>query len=190
MQANELDNSIGNVLVALGDLFTVRNDKKAAEQYYAKALSVYKTSVQLVTDNVLKTKILTNIVQAMAKNDNHANVEFNQVWQQVQDLPDSHDKAFALMTLAKFIAPKQKLLAHEILMATIQVADVVQDKRSIAYAKGHLAGLSISDNYFITFIFLEIVLSKNYKRLSKFIFILPRLAIQIYLERWFIPNPT
>jgi len=139
LMANIL-NTKGNVLVAQGDLFTVRGDKKAAK-YYDDALSLYKTGVQQAGDNVLRAKILTNIVQAMANSGNHADVEFNEVWQQVRTLPDSHDKAFALMSLAQFLAPEQKLLAHKILMAAIQVADVVQDKRSVAYAKGYLAQL-------------------------------------------------
>jgi len=148
-------NTKGNVLVAQGDLLKVRGNEKAAEKY-AEALSLYQTSVQQASDNVLRAKILTNIVQVMAKSDNHANVEFNNVWQQVRALPDSHDKAFALISLAQFIAPEQKLAAHEIypeqkllayeiLTLALQVAKVVKDKRSIAYAKGYLAQLYAND---------------------------------------------
>jgi CHAT domain-containing protein len=139
LMANIL-NTKGNVLVAQGDLLNIWEDEKAAEKY-AEALSLYKTSVQQAGDNVLRAKILTNIVQAMAKSGNRANIEFNEVWQQVRTLPNSHDKAFALMSLAQFLAPGQKLLAHEILIAAIQVANVVKNKRSVAYAKGYLAQL-------------------------------------------------
>jgi CHAT domain-containing protein len=144
LMANIL-NTKGNVRVAEGDLLTVQDDKKAAEKKYAEAVSLYKKSLQQAGDNVLRAKILTNIAQAMAKSDNHAKVEFNDVWQQVRNLPDSHDKAFALISIARILAPEQKFLAHKILTAAIEVAKVVKNKRSIAYAKYYMAQLYAND---------------------------------------------
>jgi CHAT domain-containing protein len=140
LMANIL-NTKGNVLVAQGDLLTARDEKTKAAEKYVKALSLYKTAIQQADDNVLKAKILTNIVQAMAKSGNRVNVDFNEVWQQVRTLPDSHDKAFALISLAQLFPPAKKLLAYNALTQAIETADTLKDKISLTYAKMYLAKL-------------------------------------------------
>ncbi len=130
----------------------------------AQAWLVEEKNVEKPDDvyaKVLKTKNAINSISAEVKNSkNHqSQIEktFKQALQRVEKLPESHDKAFALISLVKLLphlqafpkthsalsslSAEKSSLANELLSEAIKVAEVMKDNRSIAYAKGYMAEL-------------------------------------------------
>lgn len=147
LRANLL-NKKGNLLVAL---------KK-----YEEAVKTYQESVRLseqVGDKVLTAKTLINRLQAMVESGDNDLIQQGlsdkeTLLRRVQDLPDSHDKAFALIRLAYLVQSSSRATTKErqYIFATLQQAlDIAQKQRdhlAIAYAKGHLAQLDAEEKRF------------------------------------------
>ena len=106
-------NRHGNVLsVQAGILNEQDNLDYAQNKYYSEVLPKYKDSLQFVNqtnDYVLSAKISINIIQGAVqvgltkKVKREDEQKIKTILQQVRKLPDSHDKAFALLNIAKLI---------------------------------------------------------------------------------------
>ncbi len=157
-----------NSLLLLANILNKKGNLLVAQEKYDEAITVYQQSVKLsdqVGDKLLSAKTLVNMLQAMMRRDKNGQLKQElsdkTVFQRIQQLPDSHDKAFALIRLA-YLAQSLQPFAHEekwfdlsplvvvqtgkilgytyeVLQQAIQVAKNQQDNLALAYAKGHLA---------------------------------------------------
>jgi len=129
-----------NISNKLGNLWVNQQEFDNARQAYEESITLAEG------DNVLKLKALLNLAQIEIKdnNTNKAKTELKKALQQVNLLPDSHDKAFALMSIA-YMAKKLSISLsksnYEILHEAFEIAKTSGNQRTMAYAKYYMAQL-------------------------------------------------
>lgn len=172
-----------NVPLLSANLLNKTGNILMAQEEYKKASSAYQESIKKAesafkADNpsakVLTAKVTINLIQAMVKDGNKVVGKeiFEKAYQKVESLPDSHDKAFALISLAKLLPhlqvsststktqftqftlpmlPDKKLaneLSNELLTKASKVAKAIKDNRAVAYANGYRAQLYAQEKSF------------------------------------------
>jgi len=150
-------NKKGNMLSLQTNILSGQGDEFEAEAKYFNAIEIYKNSVELankVGDYLLSAKISINIIQTQI--DDHEILEkelkSKTIFQQVQELPNSHDKAFSLIRLAHVIQNLKKshksevrTYAYHALIQALNVSQNLKDNHAITYAKRDLAKLYADD---------------------------------------------
>jgi len=143
-------NSKGNVLMAL--------------KGYADAESAYQESVELADrggDKLLSAKASVNLIEAMVQSGDYKQVKdkpiHKKTLQLLKELPDSHDKAFALIGFAQFM---QKWQSSSTDTPPFSSEKILQE--AIKVAKGKKDDFSDDDN--ITMAYAESYLAEHYTR--------------------------
>ncbi|MDM8559157.1 CHAT domain-containing protein [Candidatus Parabeggiatoa sp. HSG14] len=168
-------NKKGNILLQEAHVLARKGENIDAEdKYNDEVFPIYKQSINLIKSSLtqaelnlqasqIRLKVAMNIIQGIVDY-NGGNFEILQeelgitietVLQWIEELPDSHDKAFILIGFSQLImkkqsfltedkpsiSPQQKLFAYNILMKALKVADIQKDYRSMMYAWFELAKL-------------------------------------------------
>ena len=129
--------------------------EERAENIYEKTvLRNYEESIKLADklDAQLSVKAQINIIHGAAQLGDYEKIENElkslKILQRVEELPDSHDKAFAFMSLAQILqttglsethSPRDYV--HYALTKALKVAEKLRDNMAIAYGKFYLAQL-------------------------------------------------
>jgi len=150
-------NRKGNMLLVQANLLNNQGDVPEAQiKYFDEVLPAYKKSIQLaekVGDKLLSAKIEINLIQGAAQFGDYEKIETElknkTIFQQVQQLSDSHDKAFALIRLAHLVHElrehKGRWYAYNALIQALKTAEKLKNNYAIAYAKSDLAKLYADD---------------------------------------------
>jgi len=138
-----------SILNELGNLSVKKKE-------FDKALSTYldsKTLAEKEAHHVLKSKVLLNMVQAsiQAQNYEDAKRELKNVSSEIKGLPNSYDKAFALMSIVDLdmnMADLEKNLPslplhdrYDLIQNAFEIAKTLENKRAMAYALFYKAQL-------------------------------------------------
>jgi len=189
---NKAELIVLNVPLLSANILNKKGNILMAQEKYADASSKYKKSIKMAkADQVLSAKVAVNHVMAAVKEGNNSVIDiFEKAWQQVKSLPDSHDKAFALISLVKLLphlqasstlktqftqftlptlSSTQRLRAYNMLTKAIKVANELKDNRSIAYAKAYMAQLYAQEKRYPEAIYLTqeaVFYTQNYSIVS------------------------
>jgi CHAT domain-containing protein len=114
-------NRQGNVLSVQAGILSDQNNKPDARKKYASEISPkYQDSLKFsdqADDDVLSTKVLLNNIQGAVQvglaNKWKNEQKIKTILQRIKNLPDSHDKAFALLNIAQFIQTLYSLSTEE-----------------------------------------------------------------------------
>jgi CHAT domain-containing protein len=149
-------NKKGNMLLAQVNLLNKQGDVPEAQiKYFDEVLPAYEESIQLaqkVGDKLLSVKVEINLIQGVVQFGDYEKIETElknkTIFQQVQNLSNSHDKAFAFIRLAHLVQKLQEMPKHDVrlyasdaLKRALKIAGKLKDNHAIAYAKSDLAKL-------------------------------------------------
>ncbi|MDM8525279.1 CHAT domain-containing protein [Desulfococcaceae bacterium HSG8] len=134
---------LASLLNNMGNLF-------AANRNYRKAAEAYSEASDLIEQEPLNAKILINLLRLRYRNGDDENLagESENALVQILSLPDSHDKAANLISLALVIREIQKRyltsenrlkkMSYDALNQAMQIAENLGDTRLASYATGCL----------------------------------------------------
>ena len=172
-------NRKGNLLLLETNLARQNEQKEAQDKYLKNVVPVYRNSIDLLEKllanlqleentrtqaKILRAKTAVNVIRGTVDFSNSEyfqskekglGVDHETVLQWIREMPDSHDKAFALISFAKLmqkwppeqvdnntpLSSKQKLFAYNVLVNALDVAQSQQDYRSLIYTLFELAKL-------------------------------------------------
>ena len=128
-------------LLHLGHVFAAQQDYPAAQSHFTQSVQL----AQQYHQPQLAIKGLMNQVWIGSKmgNNQSAKKQLISLWQPLQQLPDSHEKAYLLLKFKQFAQKLNWQTPHliPILHATINIAKAIKDQYALSQAQGQLGNL-------------------------------------------------